>query len=110
MASYLAYALVCRPATSQALQAGPSHARLHPETKAFDKLRTNGAKAICKARPNGCGAPTPSATYPVPVRRARERMVGPPLDMRLVCMGWPLPQLGMANRRKSLPTASTFMK
>ncbi len=46
----------------------------------------------------------------LPVRRARLRIVGPPLPMRLVCIGWPLPQLGMAKRRKSLPTASTFMK
>ena len=45
-----------------------------------------------------------------PVRRARERIVGPPLDIRFVCIGWPLPQFGIANRRKSLPTASTFRK
>src|SRR5579864_2151984 len=47
--------------------------------------------------------------YPPP-SRARERMVGPPLDMRLTCIGCPFPQLGIAISRRSLPTASTCMK
>ena len=49
-------------------------------------------------------------SHQLPARRARERSVGPPLDIRLTCIGWPLPQLGIAIRRRSLPTASTLLK
>src|SRR5262249_61585271 len=45
-----------------------------------------------------------------PPSRARERRVGPPFDIRLTCIGWPLPQLGIAIKRRSLPTASTLVK
>ena len=48
--------------------------------------------------------------HQLPARRARERSVGPPLDIRLTCIGWPLPQLGIAISRRSLPTASTLVK
>ena len=50
-----------------------------------------------------------TATY-TPVSRARERIVGPPLLIRFVCIGCPFPQFGMASSRKSSPTASTFRK
>ncbi len=49
-------------------------------------------------------------SHQLPASRARERSVGPPLDIRLTCIGWPLPQLGIAMSRRSLPTASTFVK
>ena len=45
-----------------------------------------------------------------PVSRARLRMVGAPFPSRLVCMGWPFPQLGIGLSRKSRPTASTFIR
>lgn len=48
--------------------------------------------------------------HQLPARRARERSVGPPLDIRLICIGWPLPQVGIAISRRSLPTASTLVK
>ena len=48
--------------------------------------------------------------HQLPASRARERSVGPPLDIRFTCIGWPLPQLGIAISCKSLPTASTLVK
>src|SRR5271154_6697795 len=48
--------------------------------------------------------------HQLPASRARDRSVGPPLDIRLICIGWPLPQLGIAISRRSLPTASTLVK
>ena len=41
---------------------------------------------------------------------ARERKVGPPLDMRFTCIGCPLPQFGIAISRRSLPAASISVK
>ena len=64
----------------------------------FDRLRANGEIVLRIAQPH------------TPVSRARERIVGPPLDMRFVCIGCPLPQFGIAYSRKSSPTASTFRK
>ena len=49
-------------------------------------------------------------SHQMPANRARERNVGPPFDIRLTCIGWPLPQLGIAISCRSLPTASTFVK
>jgi len=64
----------------------------------FDRLRANGQIVLRIAQ-----------SHP-PVRRARLRIVGPPLDIRFVCIGCPLPQFGIAYSRKSSPTASTFRK
>ena len=38
---------------------------------------------------------SPALIHTGPVSLAMPRMVGPPLLIRLACMGWPLPQLGM---------------
>ena len=73
------------------------------------------AREVLLARENprrfaGEGLEVGERAHQLPASRARERSVGPPLDIRLTCIGWPLPQLGIAMSRRSLPTASTLVK
>ena len=72
--------------------------------------RTTKPPRIAAAMSRAPTSTSMDSYLPDPVTRATLRMVGPPLPMRLACMGWPLPQLGMGKSWKSLPTASTRMK
>src|SRR6202043_2158023 len=54
-------------------------------------LARENPRRFARERPECC-----ERLHQLPARRARERSVGPPLDIRFTCIGWPLPQFGIA--------------
>jgi hypothetical protein len=77
----------------------------------FARLHFVPPGALCSgSQKETHAAPRCAMLFYPPPKRARERKVGPPLDMRFTCIGCPLPQFGIAISRRSLPTASTSVK
>ena len=66
-------------------------ATLDPLPLPLSRTRERGDRQV--------GVRARDATPYTPVSRARERIVGPPLLIRFVCIGWPLPQFGIAYSR-----------
>src|ERR1019366_1086740 len=73
------------------------------------------AREVLLARENprcfaGEGLEVGKRAHQLPASRARERIVGPPLEIRLTCIGFPWPRLVIAMSGRWLPTASTLVK